>query len=121
MSIFRKWYWRGAVAITVGCVALLVPYAAQNSLYFGRLTLRGGGAYAKGSVGFRIAEYIGTNMVAICLFFGLPIALASVLVYATLTKKYGESAFECETRCRKCGYILRGISEPRCPECGERI
>lgn len=26
-----------------------------------------------------------------------------------------------ETRCRKCDYILRGISEPRCPECGERI
>ena len=26
-----------------------------------------------------------------------------------------------ETRCRKCGYILRGLTEPRCPECGERI
>jgi hypothetical protein len=26
-----------------------------------------------------------------------------------------------ETRCRKCQYILRGITEPRCPECGERI
>jgi len=26
-----------------------------------------------------------------------------------------------DCRCRKCGYILRGISEPRCPECGERI
>ena len=26
-----------------------------------------------------------------------------------------------ETRCRKCGYILKGITEPRCPECGERI
>jgi hypothetical protein len=26
-----------------------------------------------------------------------------------------------ETRCRKCGYILRSITEPRCPECGERI
>ncbi len=26
-----------------------------------------------------------------------------------------------ETTCRKCGYILRGIREPRCPECGERI
>ena len=26
-----------------------------------------------------------------------------------------------ETRCRKCGYILRGITEPRCPECGEKI
>ncbi|MEW6250587.1 MAG: hypothetical protein AB1716_08055 [Planctomycetota bacterium] len=30
-------------------------------------------------------------------------------------------AREDETRCRKCGYILRGLSEPRCPECGERI
>ena len=26
-----------------------------------------------------------------------------------------------ETRCRRCRYILRGIAEPRCPECGERI
>jgi len=25
------------------------------------------------------------------------------------------------TRCRKCGYILKGITEPRCPECGEKI
>ena len=26
-----------------------------------------------------------------------------------------------ETRCRKCSYILRGLTEPRCPECGEPI
>jgi len=26
-----------------------------------------------------------------------------------------------ETRCRQCGYILRGLSAPRCPECGEAI
>lgn len=26
-----------------------------------------------------------------------------------------------ETRCRRCQYILRGLTEPRCPECGERI
>lgn len=26
-----------------------------------------------------------------------------------------------ETRCRKCAHILRGLTEPRCPECGERI
>lgn len=25
------------------------------------------------------------------------------------------------TRCRKCGHILRGLSEPRCPECGTAI
>jgi len=26
-----------------------------------------------------------------------------------------------ELRCRRCRYILRGLSEPRCPECGEPI
>ncbi len=26
-----------------------------------------------------------------------------------------------ETRCRKCRYILRGLSALRCPECGEPI
>lgn len=26
-----------------------------------------------------------------------------------------------ETRCRKCRHILRGLTEPRCPECGESI
>ena len=25
------------------------------------------------------------------------------------------------TRCGKCGYILKGLTEPRCSECGERI
>lgn len=29
--------------------------------------------------------------------------------------------YDGETRCRKCHHILRGITEPRCPECGERI
>lgn len=24
-------------------------------------------------------------------------------------------------RCRKCGYILRGLVEPRCPECGTGV
>ena len=26
-----------------------------------------------------------------------------------------------ETRCRHCGHILRGITAPRCPECGTAI
>ena len=30
-------------------------------------------------------------------------------------------ARDTETRCRRCGYILRGLAEPRCPECGKSI
>ena len=26
-----------------------------------------------------------------------------------------------ETHYRACGYVLRGLREPRCPECNERI
>ena len=38
-------------------------------------------------------------------------------VMLTITAARGDS----ETRCRKCGYILKGLSEPRCPECGTPI
>ena len=41
-----------------------------------------------------------------------------VVVTALIARHRSRDA---ECRCRKCGYILRGISEPRCPECGERI
>ena len=40
------------------------------------------------------------------------------LIYRGLQRR---SRFDGETRCRKCRHILRGLSEPRCPECGERI
>lgn len=45
-------------------------------------------------------------------------ATVSVAIYVALRKT---APHDTETRCRKCGYILRGIPEPRCPECGEHI
>ena len=32
-----------------------------------------------------------------------------------------ERRIDDELRCRKCRHILRGLSEPRCPECGQHI
>ncbi len=46
---------------------------------------------------------------------GIPAGVVVLVVLQTRKQR------DRETRCRKCGYILRGISEPRCPECGERI
>ena len=37
------------------------------------------------------------------------------------TARLDELIGEGETRCRRCRHILRGITEPRCPECGESI
>lgn len=39
----------------------------------------------------------------------------------TDVEKVEEMTGEGETRCRKCRYILKGLSAPRCPECGEPI
>jgi len=50
----------------------------------------------------------------------LPVAVLTLLVYGLLTR-WAAIKGDSETRCRNCQYILKGISEPRCPECGERI
>ncbi len=42
---------------------------------------------------------------------------AAVLVYVLTPSEPKDG----HTRCGKCGYILKGLTEPRCSECGERI
>ena len=48
------------------------------------------------------------------------VAIIAVAIYAVLSRLRENQQLR-ETRCRRCGYILRGITEPRCSECGERI
>lgn len=46
-------------------------------------------------------------------------AAVSVLVYVILSARQKHK--EGMTTCGRCGYILKGLSEPRCPECGQRF
>ena len=68
---------------------------------------------------------IGPSRTAQALQIGYQLVLPLVLcliVYGVLTKLVGPRVlFDGYTRCRACEHILRGITEPRCPECGERI
>ena len=51
---------------------------------------------------------------------GLWVVLAVVLAhFLFVRRRVRKDGGEC--LCRKCGYILKGLSEPRCPECGEAI
>ncbi|HKQ48969.1 MAG TPA: hypothetical protein VJZ71_12935 [Phycisphaerae bacterium] len=50
-----------------------------------------------------------------------PAALIAVCTFAKLSKCYRKGRDDGESHCRRCGYILRGLSEPRCSECGEWI
>ncbi|MCH8851065.1 MAG: hypothetical protein IID41_00270 [Planctomycetes bacterium] len=44
--------------------------------------------------------------------------IATAVLAHVLTPK---EILDGHTRCGKCGYILKGLTEPRCSECGERI
>jgi hypothetical protein len=49
------------------------------------------------------------------------ILLAPVPLTLTVLRAQPEVRADQECRCRQCGYVLRGLREPRCPECGEAI
>ncbi len=61
------------------------------------------------------------NGIGIAFVYFLPTSLLCLGTYGLLTRYFGPGPGDAETRCRKCRYILRGITEPRCPECGEVI
>jgi len=45
--------------------------------------------------------------------------IASLWLYHRLTSYVPK--LDGHTRCGNCGYILKGLAEPRCTECGRRI
>ena len=99
------WFWRVTIAAVVSSVLFRVGLYAAVCLYRRGLVMP-------------IPWAAWPRLVVAC----LPLALLAILIYAVLTHRFGpDVASDGETRCRKCGYILRGITEPRCPEYGERI
>ena len=96
------WFWRGMIAVVAGMLGgAVVGYWAVYAELGPEGHIHGG------------AQDIFLYMVGIG-----PIA---VVVFAFLTRRYRPVWADRETRCRKCHYILKGVTEPRCPECGERI
>lgn len=53
--------------------------------------------------------------------FWLPVVLTGAAIVGWVLTTITAGRRDSETRCRACGHILRGLSEPRCPECGEPI
>jgi hypothetical protein len=60
----------------------------------------------------------GTNAAAV-LVWSIPTFFPALWLFHVLTGRIRRRSQE--LHCRRCDYILRGLSEPRCPECGEAI
>lgn len=49
-----------------------------------------------------------------------PFIFMSLAVYDRTVPRFGPPVSD-ELHCLKCGCVLKGLAEPKCPECGERI
>ncbi|MBN1858453.1 hypothetical protein JW848_04530 [Candidatus Bipolaricaulota bacterium] len=124
------WFWRAVIAIGVTAVyySLNVVHPPVIDIH-GRID-SGIRAVFSSWLGDKTTRQISSRdyiiepawrfRVSKSIAWGVPLALIPLAVYGGLSLLASRKT-DGETRCRKCGYILRGISEPRCPECGERI
>src|SRR5438128_1143533 len=95
------WFWRAALSAIVTAAFVALSLVSIDLRTGGTLRIPG----RFGLYGF------GTGLLALSCF-----ASNALCRYLSPRKRISR-----ETRCRKCGYILRGLTQPRCPECGERI
>lgn len=52
---------------------------------------------------------------------GMVILFGAIWMYIFEYRESDKVRTPKEPRCRMCNHILRNLSEPRCPECGEKI
>lgn len=113
-----RWYW--AVFW-----AMLASYAASTLMLFlcGGFPFRYSGLLEPALEWWveAIAKWTGDSA-AVCItvvLLSTPSVLVGMLAFNWLHTRGVQD--DGHLHCLKCGYILKGITEPRCPECGERI
>jgi len=125
MNILQKWYCRAGLSILLGSALI----ALHSDLWIrykavGRVMMPAhefvmgvlGGDPEKGG------QFVQWQWhVAIILTSGFLDAVFVLVAYGIFMGFRRKRILDNETRCRECQYILKGISEPRCSECGECI
>ena len=120
------WFWRALIAVGASITYVSDTYHPRLGMipplnWIGTLSIRlmiwmgpffGHSLYSSRSPPWSYSA-------AMAVIGQLPALLVCLTTYGLLGLRRGSRTTE--TRCRKCNYILRGITEPRCPEGGERI
>ncbi len=106
-----KWLWRGLLFVLMG-VTLRVVLSLILGTYFFASSVTTIWQYLGGN--FKTGVHLGKSVA-----FTLPSLVCCFVVFDFLARRADRAAEE--SCCRRCGHILRGLSKPRCPECGEAI
>ena len=112
------WMWRAVIAAGIGGAFSVVPAWALALSFsgFSIALMRLWSSIPLLGQWSQEGRYAG----ALLLVWALPTLLVTLAAFGLLTHFAGTPRAH-ETRCRKCNYILRGLTEPRCPEYGEAI
>ena len=103
------WFGRGAIAYGVGLVVVAAMASVPGVL-----------DAEQAAIGFLVNRFDPPYPVAVGVVHFTPFAALVLIAYGITTRAFVLKTDD-ETRCRRCDYILRGLTEPRCSECGERI
>ena len=106
------WVWRGMVVVLLG-MTLHVTLKLFVGMWFVVTPICTAWQLLGGS--FAVGLHTGKSVAFTLPTAAFCLAVFALFVYRPPKKGAGESY------CRRCGYILRGLSKPRCPECGETI
>ena len=98
------WFWRAVIAVGAGLLCYGLCWLVMMGIW-------------------KLPQNFRPLQVVITVGSVASLVIIPVVIYGILTRRFHPKKhfLDGETRCRKCGYILRGITEPRCSECGERI
>jgi hypothetical protein len=110
------WFWRAVIALVV-VIGFEVWYFAHgwNTLFDLAYA-----SFHRGGMPIRVGWRMQSSVSSVVAY--LPILFVAFVTYGLLSYFLGRrGTADGETRCRTCGHILRGISEPRCSECGQDI
>jgi hypothetical protein len=120
---FQFW-WRIAVALFIGGLfgaplawIIAVPFELSDYLASIVRNLFGVGDF-RTLQGSRRFVYDQDETLFTDTWQPIPALLIAGVVFMVLCRR---RIADSETRCRSCSYILRGLTEPRCPECGQVI
>jgi hypothetical protein len=110
-------------AFLAGLGAYLVGTLGMVVLFHGWPPTRLGGILVEPSICFFDALVIFGGEQLACPVMMVTLTLPAALVALAVQGRWqrGEPQSDGQLHRLKCGYILKGLSAPRCPECGEAI
>lgn len=115
-----RWYWRAAIALTVGSVHTWLACGPDNMVWRFHILLW--------NASFALLERLTPNpdrwhvlVVTICQLPTLVTTLATYAILPVIWSRHQVRRRRRKGHCQRCGYDLTGNTSGVCPECGERI